>query len=464
LLQAENRVFVSTLDEFKEALAQAVPGVVIIVKAGDYTDWSVDVTLKGTPENPIVVRAAEPTSILFYGNTHMVFSGEWFVIRGFHYWDCTGVVVELKDARHARLSDCRFYRCLGQDIIRVSGDSIYNRIDYCTFEENLFRHIAIRTVGAGPTPMYTLIDHNLFADVKPKPNGNGCEAIQIGQNPMGYGRLRTFVWVYNNVFRNFNGEPEVISNKASSNLISHNEFTDCAGELVMRGGHDVGVIGNTFDRCGGGIRVSGSHHLIVNNRILNAVGTDLFDDVPNPGVGIRLQYGSSNFDPAYYLTATDCLISNNVITAARFAGLQIGSLKNDDLDLRFKKFGYVWNDHEHGTEHMLIQPPRRNRFFNNEISAKEGTMVLVEDAPENTLDANLIKPTDNAVAGLGITEDPVMTPIIIFNTKNESYPSALGISELSPDLLRQWMRQWSGIELERFNGFEEIWPELQSKE
>ena len=327
---------VANQDEFKKAAGMANAGDEIVIANGNYSGWEVSVNTYGTADKPIVIRAETAGNVVFTGDVKKpVFqvTGSYTEISGLTFWGCkvfkatggNGVLVVLKDAKYCRVTGCSFTKnsAMAQfmAIFVIAGKAEHNRVDHCSFTGNLNNQELQVKITEDAVPLFTLIDHNEFKD-KDRVTWevfNGGECVQIGQEPVMLGTKYPYAVVRDNRFIRCNGEPEVISNKSSGNIYSHNYFEDCQGELVMRGGHDCLIDSNTFKGCKGGIRINGTHHIVTNNS---------FDGVPT---AIRLMYGMAKgkAETGFYVAASDCLIKNNHITNAKI-GILIGDSKNAD--------------------------------------------------------------------------------------------------------------------------------------
>ncbi|MEM9859891.1 MAG: chondroitinase-B domain-containing protein, partial [Bacteroidota bacterium] len=114
-------------------------------------------------------------------------------------------------------------------------------------------------------PGYHTIHYCSFKNFEGTGNDMGIEPIRIGVSTQARFNSRTIVeYCY---FTNCDGDGELISNKASQNVIRYNTFEDNSkAELVLRHGDEVIVYGNFFLNNMGGVRVrEGSNHFIYNN-------------------------------------------------------------------------------------------------------------------------------------------------------------------------------------------------------
>jgi len=365
---------IHTEQEFNTISAQLKPGDNVVIANGTYGTWSLVANTIGTAAKPVTIKAETSGKVIFTGDTdHPMFqlTGEYTTLSGLTFTGCNiakinkkeGLLVELFNSKHCRLTDCTFTKNTAKTqfmpIVMISGNGEYNRVDHCNFTANVDnQEIQIR-INKEPSPQYTLINNNTFKNKEHVSwkNFNGGECVQIGQDPILLGLSISKTTVRENTFIRCNGEPEVISNKSSQNIIAKNYFEDCEGELVMRGGHDCLVDSNTIKGNTCGIRVNGTGHTITNNNISNVK------------TGIRLMYGmaKSKTEIGFYIAASDCVIKNNHIENCT-TGILIGDSKNADWTGKFDTVRYP-------SRVMQDVAPYNNTLSNN-VFVGVGTNVV----------------------------------------------------------------------------------------
>ncbi|RBQ09900.1 chondroitinase-B domain-containing protein [Pedobacter miscanthi] len=328
---------ISSEQEFKNIQSLLVPGDEVEIKNGNYTDWSLSINAKGTAAKPIVIRAEKPGMVIFSGNVNKpIFnlSGDYLLIKGIDFKNCiltkTGVLIELSTSNNCRVSNCNFTtnqaKAQFAPLVIISGNGSNNVVEGCNFTSNIDNQDVQVKISKDSYPKFTLIENNIFRDKNKVswPNGNGGECVQIGQDPVLLGNQKPETTVRKNRFIHCNAENEVISNKSSGNQYLNNYFEDNDGELVMRGGHDCVIADNTFKGGTGGIRVNGTGHQIINNKI---------DGIKT---AIRLMYGMAKGkeEIGFYIAASDCIIKNNQISNAT-TGILIGDSKDADWTGKF---------------------------------------------------------------------------------------------------------------------------------
>ena len=293
------------------------PGDTIIWRDGVYLDERLYVTVSGTPEAPVRLRAETPGGVMLKGESAIKFGGDHIEISGFFFYngdnydrDIPSALVQFRSnngnrhAHHCRLTQCAFidynFWEVDSDDDDEDGDftekiwanskwvqiyGTHNRVDHCYFSGKIVRGalIVVEMVpqdGDAGTPYASYghrIDHNFFG---PNPVGwseNEFETIRVGTSS--YANFRGDIVVERNHFLQCDGEIEVVSNKSSHNTYRENIFIGCKGSLVLRHGDFCVVERNVFLGLGvaetGGIRLNGEGHLIRDNYLEGIRGTGL---------------------------------------------------------------------------------------------------------------------------------------------------------------------------------------------
>ncbi len=327
--------------QFKEVLAKVKAGDKIIIANGNYSNWNVNVTSSGTAQQSILITAETTGKVIFTGSTTQTifkFSGAYLQLNGITFNACelskadgkTGMLVELNETNNCLISYCTFEKNIVKTqfmpLLVIAGNGSNNKVENCTFIGNIDSQDIQVKITKDSCPQLTTITKNTFRDKQKVSwkNGNGGECVQIGQDPVLLGIISAKTTVSENRFIRCNGENEVISNKSSGNQYLRNYFENNDGELVMRGGHDCTIDGNIFEGGTGGIRINGSGHAIINNKINNI------------RIAIRLMYGMAKGkeEIGFYIAASGCTIKNNTITNAN-TGILVGDSKDADWTGKF---------------------------------------------------------------------------------------------------------------------------------
>jgi hypothetical protein len=307
---------------FAAAVGKAAPGDCIAAADGNY--GGLTISLKGTADKPIVIKAANRGKAVFTGAVQLN-GAEYVVLEGFNY---TGGGVNVVNANHNRITRSTF-RMTGGTFVNLTGTSTGNRIDHCEMS-------GLSGGGEGhfitPTGVSekTRIDHNHFHDNAPS-GGNGRETIRLGCCGATYDYHDTGNIVEYNLFVNCDGESEMIGMKSSGNTVRYNTIRSSLGAISFRAGRKNAVIGNYILNAGkpgaGGIRLLDEDHLVYNNY------------VESTATPLRVQHGDPGFPPikrakilfntfvvrgapvelggtGHSIPPTDSLFANNLITGS----------------------------------------------------------------------------------------------------------------------------------------------------
>src|SRR5690606_15884017 len=170
-------------------------------------------------------------------------------------------------------------------------------------------------------------------DIYPDSDGNGMEAIQVGQmTSLNAVSQNLATIIEKNSFEQFIGDQvEVISVKSSSNKITDNEFINCKGGVSIRAGNNNQIIDNRFLRVGRAIRLYGSGHRVENNML-----QDVQVGIMIPSADFRT--GEKLTKKNGYYIAENCLIARNIIINATDKAIVTGNSDKKILPklLKFK--------------------------------------------------------------------------------------------------------------------------------
>lgn len=265
------------------ALPELLPGDVVIMKNGVWTNQTVIFKGEGTESNPIVLKAETPGQVVLTGSSTLSIAGDYLQVESlkFLYGTVAGNVIEFRRgsllANHCRLTNTTIkdYSPTDKntDSKWISLYGTYNRVDHCSLsgKTNLGTTLV---VWMDETPDYHLIDHNYFG-YRPELGQNGGETIRIGTSQwVEYASNTVFEY---NLFNECDGEVEIISNKSVGNIYRYNTFKDCDGTLTLRHGSYCRVYGNFFfgdpSKSSGGVRIIGEGHEVYNNYFEGLNGT-----------------------------------------------------------------------------------------------------------------------------------------------------------------------------------------------
>jgi len=252
-----------------------------------------------------------------------------------------------------------------------------------------------------------VIARNYFSR-PPVPADNGGESVKVGQgtdDPLGSARVR----IEENYFHGADGEIEMISLKASENLVRRNTVERSRGSISLRQGRANRIEANIILGRGvsgtGGIRLTGTDHVIANNYVDGIRPTaDAFG-------GISLISGDGT---DHYSQVENALIAfNTVVNSAHSLVFGAGGRTAAPLRVTLvnnivaSKLGPLVTERQ-----TLISPTvASNIFFGSETGTSLSGGITVVD-PMLRADANgILRPAPGspavgkAQASFGITTD-----------------------------------------------------------
>jgi len=250
------------------------PGDIVELRRGEYKNITINIKGVGTAEKPIHIIAANAGDVVFTGNSRIAIQGEFIIVRNFYFSGSEGK----KYTGHypvVRFSgnNCRFTNSVINDYNNNQGiywiefkEGNFNRVDHCIFLNKITEAPLIQVWTDENYPNYHRIDHNYFGYRAPL-GKNGGELIRIGFSHQMENVSRTLI--EKNLFEDFQGEIEIISNKSCENIFRNNTFRRCQGQLTLRHGDRCVVESNFFigenAQNTRALRIIGSDNIILNN-------------------------------------------------------------------------------------------------------------------------------------------------------------------------------------------------------
>ncbi|MEQ8238958.1 MAG: chondroitinase-B domain-containing protein, partial [Cyclobacteriaceae bacterium] len=260
---SQTRFDISSESEFYDARNQANAGDSVVWEAGLYKDVFMVINVKG-----LVVIADSPGSVIFSGGSKVEIEADEVVLSGFQFvggdigsdhvisnWGSDVLITQINIQSY----ECYKYLIVDEDSRRttISHSNFENRVTVA--DQNIL------SILVDNEPGYHKIQYCSFRNFPGNGNDEGVEPIRIGVSSQGHLDSRTVVeYCY---FENCDGDGEIISNKATQNVIRYNTFiNNTKAELVLRHGDEAVVYGNFFLDNMGGVRVrEGQNHFIYNN-------------------------------------------------------------------------------------------------------------------------------------------------------------------------------------------------------
>ena len=291
--QIESSQIVSDIVALNDAIQNAQPGDVIVLKNGVWKDVEIKFRGKGTKDNPITLKAETAGKVIIEGQSYLKFGGEYLVVDGLHFkngFSPSSAVVDFKISHKDSLDEiaynCKFTNSVIEDFNKPKRDNSdlwvqfwgrHNELSNCYIAGKTNRGPTVRVSIEGIESInnYHLIFNNHFGP-RPVKGGPSGETIQLGNSYTSMSPSHTLV--ANNLFEECNGEVEVISSKTNFNEFRNNVFYKSEGSLVTRHGNYCTIDGNYFIGDGvneniGGIRIINTGHWVTNNYFYNLKGT-----------------------------------------------------------------------------------------------------------------------------------------------------------------------------------------------
>ena len=332
-----------------ELLRNPQPGKTVEVPDGAYSTQGCRTLqgLRGTADNPIIVRAAHRGKAVIMGEAGFILRDcEHIVLEGFVFEnDADQQSVQLDNCRNIRVTRNTFRpkerakpRHWEHWVTVDGARSEHNRVDHNLFDRKVNRGSPLFIRGddaALVCSQYDRIDHNHFREVVYANRENGHETIRTGGNDLGASGSSSFTIIEHNLLERCSGEDEIISLKSSGNVLRNNTLINCRGAVCMRLGNRSVASGNiiiaTEDAPGfGGIKLFGFEHRVFDNYFAGLTGTKheapfslfpgLHDTPTTDNIG-------KNYSDMTASAATRCSITNN--TWVDCSPLQLGLEKAD---------------------------------------------------------------------------------------------------------------------------------------
>jgi len=357
---------VNTKADLISKMVAALPGDTVLVANGTYSWGSiVFANKKGSSTSKWIVLQAESfNKVIFIGATYIQFSGKHVLINGFKFTNGNSGANDVIQFRSSSTVYANYCRVTNITIDNYNSDSTgsskntgtanggdtlnrwvslygtHNRVDHCTFI-NKFNGSPTVVVWydstnypARGTSTYHLIDSNYFKKRGYWGNNEG-EVIRVGTSVNS--RTDGYNVIEYNLFEDgVQDDPEIISNKSTSNTYRYNTFRNHAGGLTLRHGRFCNVYGNFFIKTGTsksiqyGIRIIDKGHKVYNNYIENLNGNN--NSLTSARCPIILVNGVTNSDdtlnPVFaskYFPADSTIVAfNTIVNCSGGAGVVMG--------------------------------------------------------------------------------------------------------------------------------------------
>ena len=322
-------------------LATALPGDVVLLKNGNWTDAHITVTKGGSAESPLVIRAETPGEVILNGTSNIKINAPYVTVDGLYFRKGAqggGTVINFNS---------------NNGIVRNTAliDALPLNLDtksYCVFfagENNLVDRCYIKgksnydpVVGnSREGSRHNAVKASYFKDIPYAPK-NGREIFRV----WGYGGNEdlgddgAFFTIEGNLFDHADGEgAEIISLKSNRNLVVRNTIVATRGGINIRSGNFNTIQDNIILGKGvaesAGIRMSGQNHVVKGNFVsgcdegIQISCGDCFEkDLTGKYVPCLRQSTPLGRVP-YYGAVKNLTLSGNTVIGTKGADLDIGA-------------------------------------------------------------------------------------------------------------------------------------------
>ena len=356
--------FVRTQAEYFSVEKKVKAGDVIILANGEWRDFEIKFSGKGTSKKPIMLTSEEAGKVFLTGQSNLRIGGSYMLVSGLVFKDGfspTNEVISFRRSKTELANNSRVTQVVIDGFSKVDRfESDYwvgiygknNRFDHnhLSGKTNKGVTLAVRLTSEDSQENYHRIDHNYFGP-RPVLGSNGGETLRIGTSK--YSASNSYTLVENNYFDRCDGEVEIISSKSGGNIFRGNVFYESSGTLTLRHGNDSLVENNVFFGNGkdhtGGIRVINENQTVRNNYMEGLTGTGFAS-------ALTVMNGVPNSPINRYVQVDNAVVENNSVINSKRVTFNAGA------------------DSERSA------PPVNSSFSGNILSGSgKGTFIKVQD-------------------------------------------------------------------------------------
>ncbi|MFD2203530.1 chondroitinase-B domain-containing protein [Shivajiella indica] len=303
----------------------------VFIKNGEYKDteikiYGVNRDLKILPESIGGVKISGKSTLTFVNSSKISFSGFEF------YGIANRSAIIIDHSNEIRIFNNLFDRCgafqFGK-IVRITNGASYNKIYNNTFDYLKSMGVVVDVSSSDDVKLLSKqneIFNNVFINIPnvkavyPNSDGNGLEAIQLGQGSPKAMEKEIQTKVYNNLFINIIGDrSEIISVKSSANFIFENVFLDNDSGITFRVGNNNVFSSNIVYNTRSGLRVFGKGHLIDKN-YFEGGSSGIIIPAAN-----KSNENANTLEGSFYFQPEDIRVERNLIINPESSGINIGS-------------------------------------------------------------------------------------------------------------------------------------------
>jgi poly(beta-D-mannuronate) lyase len=256
--------YIIKLDKIN-SLPSVKGGDIINIEDGIYNNVDISLNYNGNEKKQITIQALNYGKVFIQGKVSISINGSYI---SFGNMIITGTGIIKIGGHHNRLTNCDI--SLNSPSIFI--DSENSRVDHCILHDFSKSGQWFEVSRPSEKQNFILIDHNVFRN-RQKGVGNGFETIRLGTSTKSLSNSNSII-AYN-TFENCDGEYEIVTIKASNNIVFRNNFKNSFGSLSLRHGNNNLVAQNKFlqgnEASAGGLRVAaGENHILYNNLVKDA--------------------------------------------------------------------------------------------------------------------------------------------------------------------------------------------------
>lgn len=376
-------LYVGNASELQAAIAGYQSGDAIIVRNGTYEDWVINLppTLSGSGAAPVIFRAEDDNGVRLRGSSQIIVRGNHVYVRGFDfhfvrpssfsiYGDYNTITANRFIAANYGIS-----YPVHTMMIRASADNNTIEHNLFTMTTGLSLTLSQPAPGSGlSNPTNNIIRRNSFKFI-PYLFLNGGESIMAGlsQDEIDGFDDNTFTLIEGNRFEKADGDSEIVSLKSSSVTVRGNSFIRSRGHLSFRSGNNSIAEQNLFLDTSGGVRLTGSGHIVRNNVMF----------LPPTGHAFMVMDGSVSEEGVInYISAHDNLVAHNTIVGGknllffmRGSGITTDLARNNVL---VNNAAHLWTwaiGVQSASPYSALEGLERNSVYNNVLWADGGQLM-----------------------------------------------------------------------------------------
>jgi poly(beta-D-mannuronate) lyase len=326
-------VLVRSQEQYRKVASNVQPGDVIVLANGEWRDFEIVFTGRGTKDKPIALMAQEAGKVIITGRSNLKIGGTHMLVSGLVFRDGytpTGEVIAFRRSKEDVATESRVTQVVIESFNQpdrtrsdywVALDGKRNRFDHNTLigKTNAGVTLAVRLDLEGSRENGHRIDANYFGP-RPVLGSNGGETIRIGTSRESVFDSGTLV--EGNIFDRTNGEIEIISIKSGANIVRGNLFLEAQGAVTLRHGDRNVIERNVFLGGGkpntGGIRVINRDQIVRNNYMEGLRGTGFAG-------ALTVMNGVPNSPVNRYVQVSNALIEGNTIVDSARMTLAAGA-------------------------------------------------------------------------------------------------------------------------------------------